>query len=544
MELQAAQAFEAEIAPLDVTIVMPCLNEVQSLPHCMANALDALDRIYRQYGLAGEVVIADNGSTDGSQALATSLGARVVNVSRKGYGAAIIGGFNDAYGRFLIMGDCDGSYDFTNAVPMIGKLLDGADLCMGSRFQGGIAPGAMPWKNRYIGNPVLTGVLNLFFRTGIDDAHCGLRAIRKDAYHALGLQGSGMEFASEMVIKASLRRMRIDQVPATLSPDLRDRAPHLRPWRDGWRHLRYLFMLSPTWAFGVPAALIAALGLMILSIATLHEMGLLQYSPFGESWTVIGAMLVSGGHLGMTMALATHLHASRAGWSPPARWTLALSPLLSLESFILAGIGLLGAALAGIITIAGYWSSIHYQPLSTVLPVVITGMLGSIGIQTLFAGFLLAVISGHQAHFLSGLTAPEGFAADGKVARFIRPIPLYTVAALALALLHNGIMIGLDALDVHYVLCQLASAAVLLPVGYLTMSGAIFQTRRSWTAFASYSVVLISNLPIALGLIWLLRGQLALPMLVAAPLSSLALYMWNYAASYFALKRTGETSVA
>lgn len=544
MELQIAQAFETEAAPLDVSIVMPCLNEIQSLRHCMANAMEALDRIYRQYGLAGEVVIADNGSTDGSQALAASLGARVVNVSRKGYGAAIIGGFDAAYGRFLVMGDCDGSYDFNDAVAMIGKLLDGADLCMGSRFKGGIAPGAMPWKNRYIGNPVLTGLLNLFFRTGIDDAHCGLRAIRKDAYHGLGLQGSGMEFASEMVIKASLRKLRIDEVAATLSPDLRDRAPHLRPWRDGWRHLRYLFMLSPTWAFGVPAALIAGLGMMILTIATLHAIGLVHTSPFGESWTVIGAMLVSGGHLGMIMALATHLHACRTGSAPLARWIFSLSRLLSLEAFILAGIGLLAAALVGIITIAGYWSSIHYQPLSTVLPVVIVSLLGSIGIQTMFAGFLLAVISGHQADFLSDLPPPEPLAARGMVDRFIRPIPLYTVAALALAVLHNAIMIGLDWLGVHYLFCQLASAMVLLPVGYLTMSGAIFRTPRSWTAFAGYSVVLISNLPVSLALIWLLRGHLALPMVVAAPLSSLVLYMWNYVASYIALKRTGETSVA
>jgi hypothetical protein len=467
----------------------------------------------------------------------------VVNVSRKGYGAALIGGFDAAFGRFLVMGDCDGSYDFTDAVAMIGRLLDGADLCMGSRFKGGIAPGAMPWKNRYIGNPLLTGVLNLFFRSGIDDAHCGLRAIRKTSYAQLGLTSDGMEFASEMVIKASLRKLRIDQVAATLSPDLRDRAPHLRPLRDGWRHLRYLFMLSPTWAFGVPAALIAALGMLILTIATLHAMGLIHTSSFGESWTVIGAMLVSGGHLGMIMALATHLHACRAGSSPPARWIFSLNRLLSLESFILSGIALVGAALVGIITIAGYWSSIHYQPLTTVLPVVIASLLGSIGIQTVFAGFLLAVISGHQADFLSDLTPPEQSDARGVLNRFINHIPMYSVAALALALLHNAIMIGLDWLGVHYLFCQLASAAVLLPVGYLTMSSAIFRTPRSWTAFAGYSIVLISNLPISLALIWLLRGHLDLPMVVAAPLSSFVLYMWNYVASFFALNRAGEPRV-
>lgn len=175
MELLGSREFADNSRPIDVSIVMPCLNETQSLRHCIANARSALDLMGRTYGLSGEIIVADNGSTDGSQALAASLGARVVHVSRKGYGAALIGGFDQAFGRYLIMGDCDGSYDFTDAVAMVGRLLQGADLCMGSRFKGGIAKGAMPWKNRYVGNPVLTGILNLFFRTGIEDAHCGLR---------------------------------------------------------------------------------------------------------------------------------------------------------------------------------------------------------------------------------------------------------------------------------------------------------------------------------------------------------------------------------
>ena len=235
---QRAEALAPDRAkPLAVTIVMPCLNEIISLPHCIANAHEALQMIEGRFGLAGEIVIADNGSTDGSQALAESLGARVVSVARRGYGAALIGGCQAAYGDYILMGDCDGSYNFTEGVARIGKLIEGHGLCMGSRFDGGIEPGAMPWKNRHIGNPALTGILNLFFRSGINDAHCGLRAIRRDAFALLGLSGEGMEFASEMVIKASLRKMRVVQVPATLSVDLRDRAPHLRPWRDGWRHL-------------------------------------------------------------------------------------------------------------------------------------------------------------------------------------------------------------------------------------------------------------------------------------------------------------------
>jgi len=310
MRQQAARKF-AQATPeprrerVDVTIVMPCLNEAQCLAHCIMNAREALRRISKEYGLAGEIVIADNGSTDGSQMLATGLGARVVDVSERGYGAALIGGGKAARGKYILMGDADGSYDFTDGVAMIGELESGAELCMGSRFKGGISPGAMPWKNRYIGNPVLTGILNLFFRPGISDAHSGLRAIRKDAFLGLGLSGAGMEFASEMVIKAALKRLRIAETPVKLLPDLRDRAPHLRPWRDGWRHLRYLFMLSPTWVFGVPGLAAFCAGMTILAVALLRALGLTGPTPFGESWIVVGALLASVGHMAGLMAVAS-----------------------------------------------------------------------------------------------------------------------------------------------------------------------------------------------------------------------------------------------
>jgi glycosyltransferase involved in cell wall biosynthesis len=183
------EATDSAALAVDVSIVMPCLNEAVSLPHCIANAREALLWIEERYGLSGEIVVADNGSIDGSQALARKLGARVIDVPAKGYGAALIGGCSGASGKYLLMGDADGSYDFTDGVAMIGRLIDGAGLCMGSRFQGGIARGAMPWKNRYIGNPVLTGILNLFFHSPIDDAHCGLRAITKGAFVDLGLSG-------------------------------------------------------------------------------------------------------------------------------------------------------------------------------------------------------------------------------------------------------------------------------------------------------------------------------------------------------------------
>lgn len=393
--------------PIDVSIVMPCLNEKLSLPHCIANAAETLDRIKAQYGLSGEIVIADNGSTDGSQALAASLGARVVDVAEKGYGAAIIGGFTQAQGRFLVMGDADGSYDFRDSVAMIGKLLDGADLCMGSRFKGGIKPGAMPWKNRYIGNPVLTGILNLFFRSGIDDAHCGLRAITKETFTSLGLSGSGMEFASEMLIKASLRNVRIAEVPVTLSPDLRDRPPHLRPWRDGWRHLRYLLMLSPTWLFGLPALVSMATGFALLCVALLQYLVPGTAPQIGSYWTLLGSALVSIGHLSFLLALSAHLYGIRAGYRAPTRVTRLAARVANLETMLLSGLGLfgLGAVILGFVYLQ--WINRDYQSLANVLLPTL-GTLGlTLGMQNMLGGFLLAIIGGHKASFF------EGGAVDG-----------------------------------------------------------------------------------------------------------------------------------
>lgn len=394
------------LAVPDVSIVMPCLNEVQSLPHCIANARAALHAIEQAYGLTGEIVIADNGSTDGSQALAESLGARVVNVSARGYGAALIGGFSAASGRYLMMGDADGSYDFTDGVAMVGRLMEGADLCMGSRFDGGIAPGAMPWKNRYIGNPVLTGILNLLFQSGINDAHCGLRAITKDAFLTLGLRGSGMEFASEMVIKASLKRLRIDEVPAKLRPDLRDRPPHLRPWRDGWRHLRYLLMLSPTWVFGVPAALAMVLGLAILCASVLYSFGIVGGTrPFGAGWAIIAGFLLTCGHLSAIMAMATYFHGVRAGYRLMHPAVHRFGHWLTLETALISG-GVL--VLGSFLLIGGigiYWTATGFLALPSTLPLVGAVVIGAIGMQTILGGFLMAIMAGHEANLAPRLKA-------------------------------------------------------------------------------------------------------------------------------------------
>ena len=226
---------------LELTILMPCLNEAETIQTCVRKAKGYLE----SRGIRGEVVVADNGSTDGSQALAEGCGARVVPIPARGYGAALIGGIEAARGSFIVMGDADDSYDFTALDPFMEKLREGYELVMGNRFLGGIKPKAMPPLHRYLGNPVLTGIGRLLFRSPSGDFHCGLRGFRRDSVRALALNSPGMEFASEMVVKATLHHLRITEVPTTLSPDGRSRPPHLRSWRDGWRHLRFLMLFSP-----------------------------------------------------------------------------------------------------------------------------------------------------------------------------------------------------------------------------------------------------------------------------------------------------------
>jgi hypothetical protein len=240
---------------IQLTILMPCLNEAETLALCIGKANNWILRS----GLKAEVLIADNGSTDGSQDIARSLGARVVDVPARGYGAALFHGSKAAVGEWIIMGDSDDSYDFSKLDAFIVKLREGYDLVMGNRFLGGIMPGAMPWKNRYIGNPILTWIGRLLFKCPARDFHCGLRAFRKDAFLRMDLRTTGMEYASEMVIKANLLGMKITEVPTTLSKDGRSRPPHLKPWRDGWRHLRFMLLFSPRWLFVIPGTTLALL---------------------------------------------------------------------------------------------------------------------------------------------------------------------------------------------------------------------------------------------------------------------------------------------
>ena len=391
---------------IDVSIIMPCLNEAGWLAACIANARAALDLIHETYGLSGEIIVADNGSTDGSPDIAKSLGARSVHVARRGYGAALSGGAMAANGRYLVMGDADGSYDFRDAVAMVGKLMQGADLCMGSRFKGGrIEPGAMPWKNRYIGNPVLTGILNILFRSGISDAHCGLRAITRASLVQLQLSGDGMEYASEMVIKATLKGCRLTEVPATLSRDLRDRPPHLRPWRDGWRHLRYLLMLSPSWLFAAPAAIFGALALAILGLASFAALrGASSASYIGNYWVVLAGGLLIVAHSSALLAAAGNLYGIREGYRRRSERTQSLAPWFSLESMLLMGAGCVLAGGGILAALVSYWSANRFVAISNVLPAVLGTSLLVIGVQNVLGGFLLAIVNGNEADFMR--TAP------------------------------------------------------------------------------------------------------------------------------------------
>jgi glycosyltransferase involved in cell wall biosynthesis len=390
---------------VDVSIIMPCLNEAGCLPACIANAREALEMMRTSYGLSGEIVIADNGSTDGSPAIAEKLGARSIHVARRGYGAALAGGATAAYGRYLVMGDADGSYDFRDAVAMVGKLMQGADLCMGSRFEGHIEPGAMPWKNRYIGNPILTGILNILFRAGISDAHCGIRAFTRSTFDRLQLSGDGMEFASEMVIKAALLGCAIAEVPATLLRDLRDRPPHLRPWRDGWRHLRYLLMLSPTWLFAAPAALFAGLALGILALAGIDALqGSSSY--VGNYWVILAGGLLTVAHSAVLLAAAGNLYGIREGYRRRSDRSMVFARWVSLETMLIAGAVCVlagGGILAGVLS---YWSAQRFMPLSNVLPAVLGTSLLVIGAQNILGGFLIAIVNGNDADFVRPAPIP------------------------------------------------------------------------------------------------------------------------------------------
>ena len=330
----------AEAPDIELTILMPCLNEAETIGVCIDKALAFLDRA----NVSGEVLIADNGSTDGSRDIARAKGARVAPIAARGYGAALIGGIEAARGRYIIMGDSDQSYDFSALDDFLAKLRDGYDLVMGNRFAGGIAKKAMPPLHRYLGNPVLSFIGRLFFRSAIGDFHCGLRGFSREAIMRLRLTSPGMEFASEMVVKATVARLRLSEVPTTLSPDGRSRPPHLRSWRDGWRHLKLLFTFAPRWLFLYPGALLAATG-AVLALALLP--GPLRVGGIAlDSATLIFAVaaVLVGSQMVMFHALAT-LHATAEGLLPESARFARLRSHLNVDRFCVVGGGLFAAGL-------------------------------------------------------------------------------------------------------------------------------------------------------------------------------------------------------
>lgn len=330
---------------IELTVLMPCLNESRTLASC----IDKAQSFMQQAGIVGEVLIADNGSTDDSVKVALAHGAKVLHVRQRGYGAALSAGIRSARGRFVVMGDSDESYDFARLQGFVDALRAGNQLVMGNRFAGGIAPGAMPPLHRYLGNPVLSFVGRLFFRSPVRDFHCGLRGFDRNAILALQLNSTGMEFASEMVVKATLGGLRITEVPTTLSPDGRDRPPHLRSWRDGWRHLRFLLVHAPTWLFMYPGMLLLALG---LGLTVPLSMGPLPIGPFTlDIHTLLYAVVMASMGLQMMLFAGTaSSHAVRIGVLPAVPRPLAFARRLPLEVSLLVALGLflVGAGLAGL----------------------------------------------------------------------------------------------------------------------------------------------------------------------------------------------------
>lgn len=375
---------------IELSVVMPCLNEIETVGVCVRKSLAAL----RKAGIEGEVIVADNGSTDGSVELAESEGARVVHVDEKGYGNALKGGIIAARGRYVLMADSDDSYNFAHIPRFLEKLRSGSDLVMGNRFRGGIERGAMPPLHRYVGNPVLTGIGRLLFHSPCEDFHCGIRAFRKECFERMDVRSSGMEFASEMVVKATLLGMQVSEIPTTLSPDGRSHAPHLRSWRDGWRHLRFLFMYSPRWLFLYPG-----IALMVAGVA-------------GCAWLLPGPRVVDGigfdvhtllyafvavllGFQLVAFAVFTKVFAVSEGLLPEDPRLNRVFRYISLETGLIVGGLLTALGLGGSIFAVSGWMRASFgalnpeQMLRVVMPAVFSLTLG---VQIIFSSFFLSIL--------------------------------------------------------------------------------------------------------------------------------------------------------
>ena len=375
---------------MELSIVMPCLNEAETLLVCIRQAQAFLE----ENAIVGEVIIADNGSTDGSQRIAAEAGARVVEIAERGYGAALIGGIAAAHGTYVAMGDADDSYDFGTLGRFIERLRNGDDLVMGNRFAGGVAPGAMPWLHKFVGNPVLSFIGRLFFKVPIRDFHCGLRAFRKDSIIALQLSTTGMEFASEMVVKASLADLKISEVPTTLKKDGRNRAPHLRSFRDGWRHLRFLLLYSPRWVFFYPGLIMFFVGAVTsarLSFSSV-TLGSINFDIgtliFAAAFTAVGFQSVMFSILSRIYSISAGLLPNDGKYSTITKYTRIETGFLLGVVFLIIGLGLSFSSIV-------YWRNNGYGELDPreIARIAVPGSIGIVmGFQSLFAGFFASLL--------------------------------------------------------------------------------------------------------------------------------------------------------
>jgi glycosyltransferase involved in cell wall biosynthesis len=377
---------------IELSIVMPCLNEAETLAICITKANNWL----LQNNVIGEVVIGDNGSTDGSQKIATDLGARVINVPAKGYGSALMGAIEASYGKYVIMGDSDDSYDFGNLTLFVQELRNGYDLVMGNRFKGGVAKGAMPFLHRYLGNPVLSFIGRLFFGSKARDFHCGLRGFRQDIVSVLNLRTTGMEFASEMVVKATIFNLKITEVATTLSPDGRSRPPHLRTWRDGWRHLRFLLIYSPRWLFLIPGVFLMLFG-FILSVLIIQK----PFEIIGNINLDTNTLLYAGafmivGFQAFIFGIFTRAYAVQAGFLPQNDQLIKWLDIVSLEKGLIAGLIIFFAGIFGTIHSLTLWNEVHFGRLDypSILRIVIPSVVAIIlGLQTILSSFFISVLN-------------------------------------------------------------------------------------------------------------------------------------------------------
>jgi glycosyltransferase involved in cell wall biosynthesis len=379
--------------PVEVSVVMPCLNEALTLRVCIEKAAGNLT----QQGIAHEIIIADNGSTDGSQQIATDAGARVIHIPVKGYGAALMGGIQNARGRFVIMGDSDDSYDMAHLHRFVQALRSGPQLVMGNRFAGGIEKGAMPFLHKYLGNPVLTFLGRLMFKSPIHDFHCGLRGFDRQAVLDLNLRTTGMEFASEMIVKSTLHGLHITEIPTTLSPDGRNRKPHLRTWRDGWRHLRFLLLYSPRWLFLIPGLVGIVLGIIGYGLAYPNHSIRMGNTiiRFDVNTLLVASLLILVGFQAIVFAVFTKTFAITEGLLPEDPKMNRLFTLINLERGLLVSGGLILIGVALIAAAVNEWRLQHFgiQDYARALRWVIPGStLIALGFQAMLASFFMSIL--------------------------------------------------------------------------------------------------------------------------------------------------------